>query len=561
MTQDTTTQHTMILDVEASQLQRSIDAVEKELGQAVKQFDSLARSQDKFRKEAANTNAALSGMNRTLKRHEFAIKNSAFQLGDFFTQVAGGTSPMRAFAQQFGQFAQFLGPVGLGLSVAVPLIVAIAPAMRDASRETAAFQAALDAARKETAELVDENERLARGFDTLTELRLTRALEKQVEARVKLEQELSKTLEERRSGFNRDARNLRQRIAAAQALVQEAQAEVDAFTKAREENERLTREQRLNAELSRDVAAALGQTADNTARAANEAERFVSTLAGLGSEFQSAAVRAGVASGDIPPDALNDLPQSDADRIMERILENRRRLARQSSTSGGGGGASGRATATDEMERMNQEFQKAIKLANDFGATMETAFVDVGTSALDQFIDGLAQGEFAFRDFARGVLADLAKIMARSLVVSALFKGFGIGPGVNVADLTGIQRIVAQIGGLSVTPFAKGGVVNSPTVFPMSTGGVGLMGEAGAEAIVPLQRDSNGRMGVGAAPVVIHNYTGAHTTVEDRNGARHVIIGEAVQAARDDFTRSMVSGQGSWSRALEGGYTSRRKLV
>ncbi len=46
-----------------------------------------------------------------------------------------------------------------------------------------------------------------------------------------------------------------------------------------------------------------------------------------------------------------------------------------------------------------------------------------------------------------------------------------------------------------VTPFATGGVVSSPTAFPMR-GGTGLMGEAGPEAIMPLSRGSDGRLGV-----------------------------------------------------------------
>jgi phage-related minor tail protein len=46
-----------------------------------------------------------------------------------------------------------------------------------------------------------------------------------------------------------------------------------------------------------------------------------------------------------------------------------------------------------------------------------------------------------------------------------------------------------------VMPFAKGGVVSSPTTFPMR-GGRGLMGEAGPEAIMPLTRGADGRLGV-----------------------------------------------------------------
>jgi lambda family phage tail tape measure protein len=46
-----------------------------------------------------------------------------------------------------------------------------------------------------------------------------------------------------------------------------------------------------------------------------------------------------------------------------------------------------------------------------------------------------------------------------------------------------------------VTPFANGGIVNSPVLFPLRNG-AGLMGEAGPEAIMPLQRGSDGKLGV-----------------------------------------------------------------
>lgn len=48
-----------------------------------------------------------------------------------------------------------------------------------------------------------------------------------------------------------------------------------------------------------------------------------------------------------------------------------------------------------------------------------------------------------------------------------------------------------------VSAFAKGGVINSPTYFPLQ-GGLGLAGEKGAEAILPLRRDANGALGVAA---------------------------------------------------------------
>jgi phage-related minor tail protein len=46
-----------------------------------------------------------------------------------------------------------------------------------------------------------------------------------------------------------------------------------------------------------------------------------------------------------------------------------------------------------------------------------------------------------------------------------------------------------------ITPFASGGIVNSPLLFPLR-GGTGLMGEAGPEAIMPLARGADGKLGV-----------------------------------------------------------------
>ena len=46
-----------------------------------------------------------------------------------------------------------------------------------------------------------------------------------------------------------------------------------------------------------------------------------------------------------------------------------------------------------------------------------------------------------------------------------------------------------------IVPFARGGVINKPTIFPFKNG-IGLMGEAGPEAIMPLRRGPGGRLGV-----------------------------------------------------------------
>jgi phage-related minor tail protein len=98
-----------------------------------------------------------------------------------------------------------------------------------------------------------------------------------------------------------------------------------------------------------------------------------------------------------------------------------------------------------------------------------------------------------------------------------------------------------QAGG--VTAFASGGVVNSPTMFPMR-GGVGLMGEAGAEAIMPLTRTSNGDLGVkavGAGTVVNTsiniNVSGGTKEQNEDAGKR---VSAAVRQAIDDTVVSVI---------------------
>ena len=82
-----------------------------------------------------------------------------------------------------------------------------------------------------------------------------------------------------------------------------------------------------------------------------------------------------------------------------------------------------------------------------------------------------------------------------------------------------------------VMPFAMGGVVSSPTSFPMR-GSTGLMGEAGPEAIMPLARGADGRLGVqssgGARPVTVV----MNITTPDVQGFQRSQSQIAAQAAR-----------------------------
>ena len=87
-----------------------------------------------------------------------------------------------------------------------------------------------------------------------------------------------------------------------------------------------------------------------------------------------------------------------------------------------------------------------------------------------------------------------------------------------------------------VKKYAYGGVVTKPTIFPMANG-MGLMGEAGAEAILPLRRGSNGKLGVqasgGGVGNIVVNVDASGSTVEgDEQGGKELgrVIAVAIQS-------------------------------
>jgi phage-related minor tail protein len=110
-------------------------------------------------------------------------------------------------------------------------------------------------------------------------------------------------------------------------------------------------------------------------------------------------------------------------------------------------------------------------------------------------LDGMRLSD-ALRSVARSMV-DAAYNSAMRPVQNAL--GSAMSDGINglVSGILPFQKGGAISQG-RVTPFARGGVVQGPTSFPMR-GGMGLMGEAGPEAIMPLRRGPDGRLGVAAA--------------------------------------------------------------
>jgi phage-related minor tail protein len=118
--------------------------------------------------------------------------------------------------------------------------------------------------------------------------------------------------------------------------------------------------------------------------------------------------------------------------------------------------------------------------ANGFAGAMSRAFTQavVGGKQFDDVLKGLALR------LSNMTVASAFKPIATNLAdgLSKLFSG-----------LLGVET-KAALG--AIKPFAAGGVIGTPTYFPLMSGGVGLAGEAGPEAILPLERGADGRLGV-----------------------------------------------------------------
>jgi phage-related minor tail protein len=137
-----------------------------------------------------------------------------------------------------------------------------------------------------------------------------------------------------------------------------------------------------------------------------------------------------------------------------------------------------------ELASMKSLFQELRKSSEDFGSSLVTTFSK-----------GITSGK-SFQDVMRSlgtVVVDSllkAALKPAQLGLSSLFeKGFG--------SLFNATQPFSGTSGtpLSISPFADGGIVASPSYFPTGRG-LGLMGERGAEAILPLARGPDGKLGV-----------------------------------------------------------------
>ena len=179
-----------------------------------------------------------------------------------------------------------------------------------------------------------------------------------------------------------------------------------------------------------------------------------------------------------------------------------------------------------------QQMREKLKTFRDSIKTVQESMADVVVSGIKGMEDALVKfvetGKLNFSDLARSIIADMARIAIQQSITKPLTNFFS---GLFTRSANGNAFVDGQI-----QKYAYGGIVNRPTMFPMRNG-MGLMGEAGSEAILPLRRGANGKLGVessgGGSTIINVSVDASGTAVEGNTGQANEfgnVLAAAIQA-------------------------------
>lgn len=168
------------------------------------------------------------------------------------------------------------------------------------------------------------------------------------------------------------------------------------------------------------------------------------------------------------------------------------------------------ASQGDWTQGASRALDNFLAQGNNVAGMTENVFTNAFNGMTDSIANFAVTGKGSFRSLTVSILADLAKMEARiaaSKLLGSVLGMFSFGASAGGSTPSGAYSSAA----LSVIPNADGGVyrsaglsqysgsiVNRPTFFAFARGAA-VMGEAGPEAILPLRRGTNGKLGVAAA--------------------------------------------------------------
>lgn len=210
-------------------------------------------------------------------------------------------------------------------------------------------------------------------------------------------------------------------------------------------------------------------------------------------------------------------------------------------------------TEIKRQESFSSGWEKAFKdyekSANDASKTAGDVFGSVTSNMSSALTTFVTTGKLDFKSFTASILADLAKIAAEKLVagiVGSLFGGSTSSGASYTSGSFSAASTYANGGAFTngVQFYASGDVFGSPTAFNAGSGKLGVLGEAGPEAIMPLTRGANGKLGVAAAgggSVINNNLTVNVGSVDSKERQDEML--RSIQSAMELTARKVISDE------------------
>lgn len=477
------------------------------LKQANADLKRVAKSSTQAAQGTDRLSQSTTRLSGRMRRLGPGIQNASFQLQDIIVQMQMGVPASRTLGQQLPQLLGGFGPLGAvlglvagGLAALVPLLFDSAEAGEDASDAMTTYKESLEA----VAELKEKLNKEGRTRIELLEIERNEVLEgakaELDAARVRMEAAMAAgRLAKDKPGLFKGKEGF---------LAQSIQAEVDAY------NEMLEKFNKLEADIT-----AAQNKASARVSAQKTAERLARTSDAYGFEDLKGGLR-----GDI---AAQNFRREKLEEQLDRELELEERVQRAKV-------AAARRSLNARLQMEKEAEREMERAADTIGSSFERAFLSI--------IDGTKDAKAAFSDMAQSIIADIAKIVFQQSVskpiggflgsaLKGAFGGFFGGSAMPDATVGYYAQAKGGAWNGGVQMFAKGGVVGGPTMFGMQNG-MGMMGEAGPEAVLPLKRGPGGNLGVEGTPPVVNvnivNENGGEVETSQKGPNIEVLIKRAV---------------------------------
>jgi lambda family phage tail tape measure protein len=280
-------------------------------------------------------------------------------------------------------------------------------------------------------------------------------------------------------------------------------------------------------------AQAIQQVAQANAVAKAELDKLVA--AGQGNSVQAQAQREAIAS--------NNLQLAEFKRLTDEATASQLRF--------------NESLRLRQDMRIGEGFTQGVQQYVQSIGTMKDATAQLVQTGLkgveDVLVNLVTTGKANFQEFAASILKDTARMIIQQLVLRSVMQaigflgggGGGFGGGY-FNPITGLGAAGPNFGFAKggafaqngIVPFAMGGIIDKPTLFKFANGGagqLGLMGEAGPEAIMPLRRGRDGKLGVvaagGGGDINVSVSVDAGSSQVQGDSSRGEQLGRAVAAA------------------------------